>query len=343
MKLAVPTDPATQAPLFRSRFGGLWIDRSDAHDVLADRLARGTVTPGEAEQLACYIDNGYVVLPGAADQEVIDEYLDFFEHSWDDAPATICAYHGGKVHRVSRDLYDQVAKVSCLHWYFPRASELIFPPAVLRFMSLIYERPPVAFQSMSMRKGSEEPLHIDTGPLTLTEPMSMAASWVALEDVKPHSGEFQFVPGSHRVPEVLHHGVSKGHHGEMDVYGALLARVLEMCDQRGLRTERFMAKKGDVLIWHADLMHGGAKIEDPATTRLSFIAHFMPLGVMPTFYDFSGVTALPYPNGGYCLDDFRKTARANGTEPARAKRLKDHVPLPLRAFARKQVDKLPGR
>ena len=72
-----PDHPATQAPLFRSRFGGLWIDRSDAHDVLADRLARGTVTPGEAEQLACYIDNGYVVLPGAADQEVIDEYLEF--------------------------------------------------------------------------------------------------------------------------------------------------------------------------------------------------------------------------------------------------------------------------
>ena len=55
-----------------------------------------------------------------------------------------------------------------------------------------------------------------------------------------------------------------------------------------------MAKKGDALIWHADLMHGGAMIEDPASTRMSFIAHFMPLGVMPTFYDFSGVNAIPY-------------------------------------------------
>ena len=48
---------------------------------------------------------------------------------------------------------------------------------------------------MSMRKGSEEPLHIDTGPLTLTEPMTLCASWVALEDVQPDSGEFEYVPG----------------------------------------------------------------------------------------------------------------------------------------------------
>ena len=57
-----------------------------------------------------------------------------------------------------------------------------------------------------------------------------------------------------------------------------------------------------MLIWHADLMHCGTPIEDPNTTRESFVAHFMPLGVMPTFYDFSEVHELRYPGGGYCLD-----------------------------------------
>ena len=339
MKLEVPVRGEPEAPLFRSRFGGLWVDRRDAHDVLADRLARGVVDDDDAELLSHYIDHGFVVLPRAVSDEVIDDYLDFFEHSWDEAPATICAYHRGKVHRVSRELYDKVAKVSCLHWYYPRAAEIIFPEPVLRFLTQIYDRPPVAFQSMSMRKGSEEPLHIDTGPLTLTEPMAMAASWVALEDVKPHSGEFQFIPGSHRVPELLHHGVAKGHNGDMEAYGKILSRILEMCDERGLKTEYFMAGKGDVLIWHADLMHGGAMIEDPECTRQSFIAHFMPLGVMPTFYDFSGVTAIPYPSGGYCLDDFQKTSRAPVAAGTPGKRLKDHVPLPIRAMARRQVDR----
>ena len=340
MKLEVPVRGESESPLFRSRFGGLWVDRRDAHQVLAGRLARGEVSEDDAELLSQYIDKGFVVFPSAVSDEVIDDYVDFFERSWDEAPLTICAYYQGKVHRVSRELYDKVAKVSCLHWFYPRAEEIIFPPAVLRFLTQIYDRPPVAFQSMSMRKGSQEPLHIDTGPLTLTEPMSMAASWVALEDVKPKSGEFQFVPGSHLVPELLHHGVTKGHNGDMDAYGEILTRILEECDERGLKTEHFMAAKGDALIWHADLMHGGATIEDPYRTRLSFIAHFMPLGVMPTFYDFSGVNAIRYPGGGYCLDDFRKASRSRSDAGASPKRLKDRVPLPIRVIARKQVDRL---
>jgi phytanoyl-CoA hydroxylase len=352
MELAIPFDSVAEPPVFRSRFGGLWTDRSDAHKILADRKARGELTDSEAEAVAHYIDHGYVVFPGATDDGVIDEYLEFFERSFEDPPPMISAHSGGVVHPLSRDLYHRVTKVSCLHSYFGRAGELIFPPPVLRFLTQIYDRQPVAFQTMSMRKGSEEPLHIDTGPLTLTEPMTMAASWVALEDVKPLSGEFEFVPGSHRLPELLHHGVSKGHNGDMLTYGQVLARTSEMCAEHGLKTERFMAKKGDVLIWHGDLMHGGAKIEDTERTRKSLVAHFMPLGVMPTFYDFSRVSAFPYAAGGYCLDNILtsgpkvKVESADGTATppsptqVQLKRLKQQIPLPVRAFVRRHVDRL---
>ena len=249
----------------------------------------------EAEALAHYIDHGYVVFPKAVGNEVIDSYLDLFERSWDEAPPSIIVHVAGQLLPMSRGSYDKIAKVSCLHCCFERAGELIFPLVVLRFLTLIYERPPVAFQTMTMRKGSEETLHIDTGPLTLTEPMSMAASWLALEDVRPGSGEFEFVPGSHAVPEYLHPGMSKGHNDDMGTYAEVLEHMKADCLSRGRTTERFEAKKGDILIWHADLLHGGAKIEDPSSTRMSLVTHFMPLGVMPTFYDSSDVerAALP--------------------------------------------------
>jgi hypothetical protein len=32
------------------------------------------------------------------------------------------------------------------------------------------------------------------------------------------------------------------------------------------------------------------------------VAHFMPLGVMPTFFNCAQVNAIPYATGGYCTD-----------------------------------------
>jgi hypothetical protein len=165
-----------------------------------------------------------------------------------------------------------------------------------------------------MRKGSEEVLHIDTGPLTLTEPMTMAASWLALEDVRLGSGELEIVPGSHSVPENLHPGGSKGHNNDMLAYGQVLDQVKKDCADRGFATKKFEAKRGDILIWHADLLHGGAVIDDPSSTRKSLVTHFMPLGVLPTFYDSSNVTPLPYPEGGYCLDRLVATNKRPTTE-----------------------------
>jgi phytanoyl-CoA hydroxylase len=291
-----------EPPLYRSRYGGLWIDRRDAHDVLEARRTRGEVTDADVEILSYYIDNGYVVFPKATEESVIDEYLDFFEAAWDAPAGTVHMHWNRNVIPIDREHYDDITKVSDVHSYFERGGELIFPPPVLRFLTQIYDRPPVVFQTMTMRKGSEENQHIDTGPLTLTEPMSLCASWVALEDVQPQSGPFQFIPGSHRLPELLLYGTDKANSGNYEEYGRILNTTLQMCEERGLKIENFMAKKGDVLIWHADLMHGGAPIQDPRRTRKSLVAHFMPLGVMPTFFDCSEVNAVPYPSGGYCTD-----------------------------------------
>lgn len=289
-------------PLYRSRYGGLWVDRADAESILSRMLRDGDVTPDDAESIRFFMAHGYVVFPQAVASVVIDEYLAFFERAWDRPPPGIYAHSGGAVHPLSRELYDRVAKVSDLHYYFARAKEIVYPEPVRRFLKLIYEREAVVFQSMTMRKGSEEALHIDTGPLTLTEPLSLTAAWIALEDVREGSGEFQYVPGSHRLPEVLNNGVSKAHNNDFGAYHAVLEATRQQCKAENLPTEYFMARKGDVLIWAADLMHGGAPIKDHTLTRMSLVFHYMPHGVMPTFYDFSNVHYLAYPNSAYYLD-----------------------------------------
>ena len=139
--------------LYRSRYGGLWVDRRDAHEILRTRRAGGEVTDADAEVLAHYIDHGYVVFPKATDEALIDEYLALFEAAWDARPSVTYLHWKHELHPMERKYYDEVTKVCELHGYFDRAAELIYPPQLLRFLTQIFERPPVAFQTMTMRKG----------------------------------------------------------------------------------------------------------------------------------------------------------------------------------------------
>ena len=86
MERTTPWNSPAGPPIFRSRFRGLWVDRSDAHSILRDRQARGIVSESEAEPIAHYIDQGYVVFPRAVDPTLIDQYLALFEQVWVDPP-----------------------------------------------------------------------------------------------------------------------------------------------------------------------------------------------------------------------------------------------------------------
>ena len=50
--------------------------------------------------------------------------------------------------------------------------------------------------------------------------------------------------------------------------------MAEEVDRRGLQEERFLARKGDLFIWSALLLHGGSEIVDPALTRQSLVTHY---------------------------------------------------------------------
>jgi len=82
-------------------------------------------------------------------------------------------------------------------------------------------------------------------------------------------------------------------------------------------------------------MHGGAPIQDPQQTRKSLVAHFMPLGVMATFYDFTKVTAMPYHGiNAYRLDTRNLTVgnaeAENGTPSGSMQLWRRWVPLSVR-------------
>lgn len=108
------------------------------------------------------------------------------------------------------------------------------------------------------------------------------AVWVALDDIHEDSGPFEYVRGSHVLPIITQdRTLSRLSHGERNspmwpkYSESFLTPMFEDLLNRGkLTTEKFLAKKGDVLIWHARLMHRGSLPNNPDLWRESVIMHY---------------------------------------------------------------------
>ena len=108
-------------------------------------------------------------------------------------------------------------------------------------------------------------------------PADLLAAWIALEDIAPDSGPLMYVPGSHRLPYYQFEPGRYVHDFARDGEPGILAAQKwdeEQCRAVGIAPTPFLAKRGDVLIWHHSLLHGGSVLENPSRTRKSFVVHF---------------------------------------------------------------------
>ena len=171
----------------------------------------------------------------------------------------------------------------------PAALKVLLAPKLVRFLSLIFDAEPLLFQSLTFECGSEQGMHQDSAYVVVSSPMQLVASWTALEDIRPDSGELQYFEGSHRLPEYVFSGQHKSWDASRDgmEQHEEWAKLLHVNSQRlnfPLRT--FRPKKGDTLIWSADLAHGGAQVTDRSLTRRSQVGHYCPEGISPNYFGY---------------------------------------------------------
>lgn len=116
-----------------------------------------------------------------------------------------------------------------------------------------------------------------------------AAVWMALEDIDPRSGPFEFVPGSHLWGEITREralSFLEPHEREDPNWPKTTERFLTEAveaeiAERGAPVRRFLAERGDVLIWHSRLIHRGSPPEVPGMQRKALIAHYSGIGARP--------------------------------------------------------------
>jgi len=278
-----------------SPFGGLWIDDADAYDRIRGRLESGQITAAQAERLEFFTRNGYVILSQAIDESLIEGARAVIDRAFAGDYKTMKF----ECHPVSLqpafwhpDMQVHPAKALDIHHFSLAIRRLMFAPAIADFLGLIFENKVMASQTLGFLRGSAQDSHQDSAYVVFSLPRKFAASWVALEDVTVGAGELFYYPGSHRLPDFIYGGrfksVSEARRGggSRDAVHAEARRHVQSLEPQaerfGLTKQVFAAKKGDVLIWHSDLIHGGNPVSREIT-RKSLVTHYCPKHVSPLF------------------------------------------------------------
>jgi hypothetical protein len=205
VEMTVPTAAAPQpaAPAAArettttSRFGGLWIDRSDFMDRLGLKHRRGEIDDATAMALCRFVRDGYLVIPGAVPPAEVAALREELERIWADPPAGLLVETfepDGRMKYVAPDIRHRGGATKLLDLYTVSrlAQAVTASPACMRFLSAVFEDTPKAFLQLCFWNGSQQSMHKDTAYVKIdTNPLSLAATWLALEDVQEGAGELE--------------------------------------------------------------------------------------------------------------------------------------------------------
>lgn len=223
-------------------------------------------------------DTGFVVIHGAVDPALCSRALAGIEAFKEKHRKAVAAnanefghlYRVVNLHLAVDALADAFADNQAL-----AVADRFFGEAATLYTSLYYER------------GSEQALHRDT-PYFCTRPADRYLGvWLALDDVDADNGPLRVMPRSHLLPDIDVRALAR----ELFPDPANIPRISEegwlayqnavqrQCDERAMQAEEVHVRRGDVIIWHPSMFHGGAPHHLSARPRRSLVMHVTPQSV----------------------------------------------------------------
>lgn len=162
--------------------------------------------------------------------------------------------------------------------------------AIRALLSKLYGRRAFPFQTLNFPVGTQQHMHSDSVHFSSIPERFMCGVWLAMEDITDDTGPLLYYPGSHKWPiltnEMLARRGSDNKSGSAQTPYETVWRA--MTEATGIPPEIFCAKKGQALIWAANLLHGGSPQSDLTRTRWSQVTHYYFADCIyytPTFSD----------------------------------------------------------
>ena len=252
-------------------------------------MAEGRITEADADRLRHWVSAGYVIIERGVLPDDCDRLRADLEVAFRDGDERLLMHspQNEDYQPLSAGTDTERVRVVDVYAFSESARVALFSEPIVRFLRTVFDDAPLLFQSLTFEKGSQQDMHQDTAFVVTTSPLEFAASWIALEDIQPGSGELMYFEGSHRLPEYLFGGKYKYWDPKRDTDEQLAEwhnSIYTRAERMGLEQKRFLPKKWDVLIWSADLAHGGSPVADPSLTRKSLVGHYCPSRVEPLYF-----------------------------------------------------------
>lgn len=237
-----------------------WLDEQSLKDIAATDSDFQSFSPKIQESLLHWSETGYAILQGyfAKEADKINEEIN----------------NGLKTGKYQFKYGNKI--MFALH-----QSELINgvgnKPEMLKILSFLMGKEARCFQSINFIEGSKQRAHSDIVHMTTFPEGYLIAIWIALEDIKEEQGALFYYPGSHKLPYILNEDFDNGSSYfrlGANAYRVYEDKVASVIAAHKLQKKVLEAKKGDVLIWHANLLHGGGAISKPGSTRKSMVFHY---------------------------------------------------------------------
>jgi len=148
---------------------------------------------------------------------------------------------------------------------------------LLKILKLLMGKRIELFQSINFLKGSQQRTHSDSIHMTTFPYGNLIAVWIALEDISEECGPLNYYPGSHKLPYIMNRdydNIGSRFRLGNKTYSEYEDYIERIVVKNRLEKKVFTAIKGDILIWHANLLHGGNKVIDKNSSRKSMVFHY---------------------------------------------------------------------
>ena len=164
-------------------------------------------------------------------------------------------------------------------WKFSKNVAKLANNVILKkFLKYLYDSKPLPFSTINFIGGTEQPFHSDYIHFGSIPHKYLVGAWVALEDTHKQNGPLTVIPGSHKLSLIDYQDIKREKASNIKeleknyrVYEEYIQNIIKY---KKLKTKELHIKKGQVIIWAANLLHGGVKMKNYKLTRKSQVIHF---------------------------------------------------------------------